>query len=87
MAGGKDAASWAFGVYDLGLDGAAVWQLTLRQLDALAERHWAAERAADRRAGEIVAMLYNANRDSKKDPKGATWLDFYPVAPAAGRAE
>lgn len=32
----------------------------------------------DRRAGEIVAMLYNINRDVKKDPKGKTWLDIFP---------
>lgn len=23
-------------------------------------------------------MLYNANRDSKKDPKGWNWLDVFP---------
>ncbi len=33
---------------------------------------------ADRRAGEVVAMLYNVNRDGQKDPKGSDWLDFFP---------
>lgn len=23
-------------------------------------------------------MLYNVNRDAKKDPKGKGWLDFFP---------
>jgi hypothetical protein len=32
----------------------------------------------DRRAGEVVAMLYNINRDRKKDPKGWTWLTVFP---------
>lgn len=26
----------------------------------------------------MVAMLYNAHRDSKKDPKGINWLDVFP---------
>lgn len=45
---------------------------------ALTDRHFEHERRQDRRAGEIVAMLYNAHRDQKKDVKGATWLDFFP---------
>lgn len=55
-----------------------MWDLTLRQIEALGERHEAHERAQDRRAGEMVAMLYNVHRDQKKDPKGATWLTFFP---------
>jgi hypothetical protein len=35
-------------------------------------------RREDQRAGEVVAMLYNINRDGKKDPKGMTWLDVFP---------
>lgn len=69
---------WAHGVYDLGLDSATVWTLTPRQFGFLSERHAMAVRMADRRAGEVVAMLYNANRDTKKDPEGATWLSFFP---------
>lgn len=55
-----------------------MWDLTLRQFVALTERRSEERCAADRRAGQIVAMLYNINRDQKKDPAGATWLDFYP---------
>lgn len=32
----------------------------------------------DRRAGEIIAILYNINRDSRKDPKGLDWQDVFP---------
>jgi len=26
----------------------------------------------------VVAMIYNVNRDAKKDPEGWTWLDVFP---------
>lgn len=44
----------------------------------LIERWRQTRRAEDRRAGEIAAMIYNAHRDGKKDPKGKTWLDVFP---------
>lgn len=65
-------------MFDLGLPSDVVWGLTLRQFDALKQRWRATERAADRRTGEILAMLYNINRDRKTDPRGATWLAFFP---------
>lgn len=33
---------------------------------------------ADRRAGEIFAILYNINRDHKEDPDGMEWQDLFP---------
>jgi hypothetical protein len=32
----------------------------------------------DRRAGEVVAIVYNANRDTDKDPNGIDWRDVFP---------
>lgn len=55
-----------------------MWDLTLRQFSALCAQHRESVRRADRRAGEILALLYNVNRDQQKDPKGATWTDFFP---------
>lgn len=52
--------------------------MTPRQFNYLAERHQERVKREDRRAGEIVAMLYNANRDSEKDPSGLDWRDFFP---------
>lgn len=62
----------------MGLADAALWGLTLRQFALLCDRHRMQERRADRRAGELLAMLYNINRDRTKDPSGADWLDFFP---------
>lgn len=39
----------------------------------------------DRRSGEVVAMLYNINRDAKKDPSGKTWVDVFPEHKEAPR--
>jgi hypothetical protein len=33
---------------------------------------------ADYRAGQLMALVYNVHRDRDKDPKGATWQDFFP---------
>lgn len=55
-----------------------MWDLTLRQFVALRERWEAEQRAADHRAGQIAVMLYNVHRDRAKDPRGATWMDFFP---------
>lgn len=65
-------------MYDLGLASDAVWGLTMRQFEALLERRTEDRKSQDRRAGEITAMLYNAHRDVEKDPRGATWWDFFP---------
>lgn len=32
-------------------------------------------------------MLYNINRDAKKDPKGKTWLDVFPEHKEAPREQ
>lgn len=54
------------------------WQITPRMLSLLIEREREQRRRADRRAGEAVAILYNVNRDTKKDPDGKTWVDVFP---------
>lgn len=41
----------------------------------------------DRRAGEIVAILWNVNRDSKKTPDPVTWLDVFPEHREAPREQ
>jgi hypothetical protein len=43
----------------------------------LGERHRDRVKREDRRAGEIIAILYNINRDSEKDPKGIDWQDVF----------
>lgn len=63
---------------DLGLQPDAFWALWPRRFALYCERYQARERRADRRAGEVVAMLYNINRDQDKDPTGARWDDFFP---------
>lgn len=49
-----------------------------RKFDYLVERHKDRMKRADRRAGEIVAILYNLNRDAKEDPRGIDWQDVFP---------
>lgn len=44
---------------------------------ALVGRYREAQKRQDRRAGGVIAMLYNINRDSDKDPKGLDWEDFF----------
>jgi len=44
----------------------------------LVERHNDRVKREDRRAGEIVAILYNANRNVEDDPKGLDWQDVFP---------
>ena len=52
-------------------------------LSRLVDR-WKDEKArADHRAGEVVAMLHNINRDPKKDPKGKDWTYWFPQDPTA----
>ena len=43
----------------------------------LTERYREGLKREDRRAGGIIAMLYNINRDSEKDPQGQEWFDFF----------
>ena len=45
------------------------------------------EARADRRAGEVVAMLYNVNRDAKKDPKGRDWTTWFPQTAEQEKAQ
>ncbi len=75
------------GVYDLRMPGEAVWDLTMRQFVLLTDRWKDEQRRKDRRSGEVVAMLYNVNRDSKKDPDGKSWMDIYPEHAAAAKRE
>lgn len=51
--------------------------MTPRQFSLLVERYTERVKREDRRAGGIIAMLYNINRDSEKDPDGLEWWDFY----------
>lgn len=68
---------------DLGLSEDDAWGLTPRLIVMLTERkqelQQVSDQKADRRAGEVVAMLANVNRDSKKRPKPWTWLDVFPA--------
>lgn len=52
--------------------------MTHRQFSYLVERYREQLKRADRRAGELIAMFYNANRDAEKDPKGLDWVDVFP---------
>lgn len=52
--------------------------MTPRLFSRLAERYREGVRREDRRAGEIIAILYNINRDSEKDPHGMDWQDVFP---------
>jgi hypothetical protein len=51
--------------------------MTLRQFFSLGERDKTRRRREDRRAGEIIAMFYNANRDTVADPEGMEWQDVF----------
>lgn len=52
--------------------------MTPRLFSRLVERHNEKVKREDRRAGEIIAILYNINRDSEKDPHGIEWQDVFP---------
>lgn len=52
--------------------------MTPRQFFLLVDRRADENKRQDRRAGEVVALLYNVNRDTKKDPRGIDWLDVFP---------
>lgn len=51
--------------------------MTPRLFSHLVERHNEKVKREDRRAGEIVAILYNANRNVEKDPAGIEWQDVF----------
>jgi hypothetical protein len=67
---------------DLGLSDAEAWALTPRLLFRLLERRGELERLntirADRRAGEVTALIANVHRDTKKQRDPFSWLDFFP---------
>lgn len=67
---------------DLGLADEEAWGLTPRWILLLherwREREQAQRQAADRRAGEVAAMMANLKRDPKKAPKPWTWMDIFP---------
>ena len=44
----------------------------------MVERFRERNKREDRRAGEIVALLFNTNRDTEKMPEGLTWQDVFP---------
>ena len=52
-------------------------------LSRLVDRWRDGQARADHRAGEVVAMLYNINRDTKQDPKGKDWTHWFPQDPTA----
>lgn len=52
--------------------------MTPRMYGLLLKRHEWQRKVEDRRAGEVVAMLYNLNRDDTKDPVGWDWTDVFP---------
>lgn len=52
--------------------------MTPRQFGLMVERYRERVKREDRRAGEMIAMFYNANRDTDKDPNGIEWQDLFP---------
>lgn len=44
---------------------------------AYAEEEPFGDARQDIRDGTIAALIYNTNRDSKKDPQGRAWWDFF----------
>jgi hypothetical protein len=52
--------------------------LTLKHFLLLVERHKERVKREDRRAGEMIAMFFNANRDTEKMPRGIDWTDVFP---------
>lgn len=54
------------------------WGMTPRQFNYLVERFQERIKRDDHRAGEIIAMIYNANRDTDEDKNGLRWWDWFP---------
>lgn len=53
--------------------------MTPRRFSYLVKRFEDREKREDHRAGEIVAMIYNAHRDTDEDRKGLRWYDWFPA--------
>jgi len=68
---------WAFGRYDLQLGEDEFWGLTLREFNALSERHKDNQDWLNYRAALICAVMANMWRDSKTKPY--TPDDFMPT--------
>jgi len=66
------------GRYDLNLAEVDFWELTLKELDALNERHKEAHNWLNYRAGLICAVLANTARDPKKKLTPFVPDDFMP---------
>jgi hypothetical protein len=61
----------------MGLRDDRFWALTPRLFRLLQDRWYEHERRQDRRAGEMVAAIYNVNRDPKKSDI-FKWDEFFP---------
>jgi hypothetical protein len=66
------------GRYDLHLSEREFWQLTLRELNALIERHNNHEEWLNYRAALTPSILAEVHRDKKKKPTPYTPADFMP---------
>lgn len=60
----------------MGLRNGQFWRLTFREFSLLLDRQQERTKREDRRAGEVVALLYNVNRSDKADP--IDWRDVFP---------
>lgn len=69
---------WASGRYDLGLTEVEFWALTLKELNALSERHQSNQSWLDYRAALVCAVFANTTRDAKKRMKPFVPGDFMP---------
>lgn len=52
--------------------------MTPRRFSYLVKRFEERQKREDHRAGEIIAMIYNANRDTEVDRKGLNWDAWFP---------
>lgn len=51
--------------------------MTPQNFFLLLKRHERRVKSEDRRAGMILAMIYNSERDREIDPAGKDWDDFF----------
>lgn len=70
----------------MGLRDDQFWALTPRLFRLLQDRWYEHERRQDRRAGEMVAAIYNVNRDPKKSDI-FKWDEFFPGRSVAKRQQ
>jgi hypothetical protein len=70
----------------MGLRDDRFWALTPRLFRLLQDRWYEHERRQDRRAGEMVAAIYNVNRDPKKSDI-FKWDEFFPGRSVARRQQ